>query len=103
MPTSEATEERWLHGAVEEAGHRGKGPRNYQRTDARIFEDVCEALTENDAVDASDMDVTVVKGEVSLMGTVATRRMKEIAEEIVLDVPGVAAVRNVLRSEPSTH
>ena len=98
MPGNEATEERWLHGAVEEAGHRGRGPKNYHRTDARVFEDVCEALTENDAVDASDVDVSVEKGMVSLVGTVATQRMKEMAEKLVVCVPGVRSVRNLLEA-----
>jgi osmotically-inducible protein OsmY len=101
MPTPAAgTEERWLHGAVDESGHRGKGPKNYHRSDPRIFEDVSEALTDNDAVDASDVDVTVKDGEVLLDGAVETQRMKEIAEELVSAVSGVKSVRNMLRTQP---
>jgi osmotically-inducible protein OsmY len=100
MPTpATATEERWLHGAVE-SGHRGKGPKNYHRTDPRIFEDVSEALTDNDAVDASNVEVTVKDGEVLLDGAVETQRMKEIAGELVSAVSGVKSVRNMLRTQP---
>jgi osmotically-inducible protein OsmY len=96
-PAAPVEEERWLHGAVAEAGHRGKGPKNYQRSDARIFEDVCEELTRHDSVDASDVEVTVNQGEAKLDGTVATRRMKEMVHEIVAAVPGVKSVRDLLR------
>ena len=100
MPTPAEAEERWLHSAVDEAGHRGKAPKNYHRSDARIFEDVCEALADNDAVDASDTDVTVKNGEVSLDGSMATVRMRAIAEEVVMKVSGVKTVRNMLRLRP---
>ena len=89
--------ERWMHGAVEESGHRGKGPKNYVRSDARIFDDVGEALTREDAVDASDVTIAVDKGEVVLDGTVSTARMKSVATEIVEQVAGVRVVRNRLR------
>jgi osmotically-inducible protein OsmY len=99
MPTpGDSSEDRWLHGAVEESGHRGKGPKNYHRTDAHIFEDVAEALTVNDAVDAGEIEVTVKDGAVVLDGSVATARMKEIAEDVVKTVAGVRTVRNVLRT-----
>lgn len=91
-----------MHGAVEESGHRGKGPRNYIRSDARIFEDVGEALTHEDAIDASDVTIEVASGEVTLDGSVVTARMKAIAEELVADVPGVRAVRSRLRSNKPT-
>src|SRR5262245_20667475 len=51
--------------------HAGKGPRGYRRSDARIYEDVCEALTRDGEVDASDVEVTVEDGQVMLSGTVA--------------------------------
>jgi osmotically-inducible protein OsmY len=90
--------ERWMHGANDDAGHRGKGPKNYVRSDQRVFDDVCEALTQSDAVDASEITVRVDKGEVTLDGSVATAHMKELAEEAIIDLPGVKSVRNVLRA-----
>lgn len=88
-----------MHGAVEESGHRGKGPKNYVRSDTRVFEDVGEALAREDGVDASDLTIEVDKGEVTLDGTVATALMKTLAEEVVAEVPGVRGVRNRLRSK----
>ncbi len=49
----------------------GKPPRGYQRSDTRIFEDVCEAILLT-GIDAGDVDVTVAGGEVTLTGTVET-------------------------------
>jgi osmotically-inducible protein OsmY len=97
-----ASEERWLHGAAGDSGHRGKGPKNYQRSDQRVFEDVCEALAHDDAIDASDIEVTVHGGEVVLDGSVLSRTMKEHAEGILAGVPGVKSVRNLLRTRITT-
>jgi osmotically-inducible protein OsmY len=87
-----------MHGATEDAGHRGKGPKNYVRSDERIFEDVCEALAQLDTIDASDISVRVEQGNVTLDGSVATDAMKELAEETIIDLPGVKSVRNALRA-----
>src|SRR5262245_29949641 len=48
----------------------GRGPKNYKRSDERIEEDVCERLTENAELDASDITVQVQNAEVTLSGTV---------------------------------
>jgi len=45
---------------------RGFGPRGYVRSSARIYEDVCDRLTENPFVDATDIDVAVTGVEVTL-------------------------------------
>ena len=75
----------------------GRGPRGYKRPDARINEDVCERLTRHPAVDATDIDVRVENGEVTLSGTVTNRREKRIVEDLVEDVSGVTDVRNEIR------
>ena len=98
VPVSEP----WMHGASDDGGHRGKGPRNYVRTDQRVFEDVCEELTRDDAVDASDITVHVERGVVTLDGAVATARMREVAEETITELPGVRSVRNQLRAKKET-
>lgn len=91
-----------MHGAPDDSGHRGKGPKNYMRTDQRVFEDVCEELTRDDAVDASDIVVHVERGVVTLEGNVATAHMKDLAEEIITELPGVRSVRNALRAKKET-
>ncbi len=84
-------------------GHRGKGPRNFIRSDERVREIVCETLADDDRVDASDIDVVVRDGEVILSGTVHDRRSKRIAEDIVEELRGVKDVQNqirVMRGDP---
>jgi osmotically-inducible protein OsmY len=78
-------------------GHRGKGPQGYQRSDERIRELVCEALTDDDHVDATHVEVTVRDGEVTLAGIVDDRPMKRRAEEVTDRVPGVRDVHNQIR------
>jgi osmotically-inducible protein OsmY len=77
--------------------YAGRGPRNYQRSDERVREDVNERLTIDPRIDASDIDVQVQSGEVTLGGMVDDRRTRRLAEEIIEDLPGVRDVRNELR------
>ncbi len=86
--------------------YRGKGPKNYVRSDARILEDVNDRLTEDHQVDAGEIEVAVAQGEVTLNGTVASRAMKRRAEDVADDVSGVKHTQNNLRvranPEPSS-
>ena len=76
---------------------RGKGPRSYQRGDERILEDINDRLCENPYLDASDIEVQVSDGEVTLTGSVRDRRSKWLAEDIGEEVSGVKNVENRLR------
>ncbi|HEY8538933.1 MAG TPA: BON domain-containing protein [Steroidobacteraceae bacterium] len=77
--------------------YRGRGPRGYKRSDERIREDVCECLTEDDYIDATNIEVQVKDGEVTLSGTVNTREEKRRACDLIEDLPGVKDVHNNLR------
>jgi len=77
--------------------HRGRGPKGYIRSDERIHEDVCERLTEDRFIDASDVEVAVKDGEVTLSGTVASRGLKRRAEDLAELASGVRHVQNNLR------
>jgi BON domain len=77
--------------------YRGRGPKNYQRSDERIREDVCERLTHDEFIDASNIEVDVKGGEIILSGTVDTRGFRHRAEDIAEMVPGVTHVQNNLR------
>lgn len=76
---------------------RGRGPKGYKRSDERIREDVCERLTQDDRVDASNVEVTVKNCEVTLTGTVGSREEKRRAEDISDNISGVTDVSNKLR------
>lgn len=80
-------------------GHAGKGPQGYVRSDERIRDDVCDRLSDDDEVDASDIAVSVTNGDVVLQGTVADRRMKRRAEMLAFSVRGTFDVHNRLRVE----
>ena len=81
--------------------HRGKGPRAYQRSDQRITEDINDLLTEDPYIDASDIEVSVEKGEVTLTGTIESKHLKRRVEEVVERVSGVRHVENKLRAKLS--
>lgn len=83
---------------------RGMGPKGYQRSDARISEDVHDRLTDDHWLDARAITVSVASGEITLAGTVDSRESKRRAERITEDVPGVRHVQNNLRvSEVTTE
>lgn len=77
--------------------HRGRGPKNYSRSDDRIREDVSDRLTDDPLVDASEIEVTVTGQEVTLSGTVPTRSQRRLAEDCAESVSGVKHVQNNLR------
>jgi hypothetical protein len=80
-------------------GHRGRGPKGYKRSDERIHEDVCERLMEDPFIDASNIEVVVKDGEVTLNGTVSSRGLKRRAEDLAELSSGIAHVQNNLRAE----
>jgi hypothetical protein len=80
--------------------YAGRGPKGYRRSDERILEDVCERLTDHPSIDASDINVTVADGDVTLTGRVESRTVKHLAENMVETVSGVKEVHNQLRIMP---
>jgi hypothetical protein len=75
----------------------GRGPKGYQRSDERIREEVCDRLTAHGLVDATDIEVRIQGGEVTLTGFVDTREAKRAAEDVAEELPGVREVHNQLR------
>lgn len=72
---------------------RNRGPRGYVRPDARIEEEVYQALhAEGDHFD--DVHVVSSNGHVRLSGTVQLRRYRYAAEDIAADMPFVEGVQN---------
>ena len=83
--------------------YAGRGPRGYQRTDERIREDVCDRLTDDPRIDASDIEVHIKGGELTLAGSVRSRDEKRLAEDVVERTTGVREVNNHLRVRPPTE
>jgi hypothetical protein len=83
-------------GRFEDRPFMGKGPKGYARSDERIREDVCDCLSEG-WVDASNVDVQVKNGCVTLTGQVPERGMKRAIEDMVEGCRGVTDVDNQIR------
>ena len=83
-------------------GFAGRGPKGYQRSDERLREEVSDRLMADDRIDASDIEVEVHDGEVTLTGTVDGRMAKRRAEDCAEEVMGVRDVMNQLRVQADT-
>lgn len=82
---------------TQQRSQRNRGPKGYTRSDERIREDISEQLMRHHYIDASEVEVEVQNGEVTLKGTVNERRMKHEIEDLVDDVSGVRDVTNNIR------
>lgn len=77
--------------------YSGLGPRNGRRQDERVLEEVCQALSRDGEVDATQIEVQCKDGEVTLAGWVSDRHQKRLAERVAERVHGVTDVHNRLR------
>lgn len=84
-------------------GNAGLGPKGYRRSDESIKDDVCERLTQDPVIDATDIEVGVEDGEVVLSGSVAGRIEKSRAADILLEIRGVKNIVNRLIVEGGSH
>jgi hypothetical protein len=84
-------------GSTYAGNYSGRGPKGYRRGDDRIREDVCDRLTADWHVDATEVEVIVANGEVTLQGAVHSREEKRKAEDVAEMIPGVREVHNNLR------
>jgi osmotically-inducible protein OsmY len=75
---------------------RGRGPKGYRPNDDKILEEVCEVLTRDTRIDASEVEVKVKDGNVYLRGKVDSRQTKRLAELAIEDVAGLKDVLNEL-------
>ncbi len=79
----------------------GRGPKDYRRSAQNIREDVCQRLADDPDLDATGIEIEVDRSEVTLRGSVDSRRAKRAAGQIADGVAGVSDVHNRLRiSEP---
>lgn len=83
--------------------YAGKGPKNYQRSDDRIREEISDRLTDDSRIDASEIVVEVRNCEVTLSGTVIDRDQKRRAEDLAESITGVRDVTNNIRLARQTE
>lgn len=99
----EDAERRRERDRINSGNYRGKGPRNYSRSDERIKEDINDRLSDDPFIDATEIEVQVSNGDVTLVGTVDHRSTKRRAEDLADSVSGVKNVENRLRvSHPAS-
>jgi hypothetical protein len=87
----------WRHYESARPHFVGRGPKGYQRSDDRIKEEICDCMTEDAMLDASEIEVDVRQGEVTLGGSVTSREQKRRAEDVAERISGVRDVTNQLR------
>jgi osmotically-inducible protein OsmY len=75
----------------------GRGPKDYRRSDDRVREEVCDCMTDDPMLDASEITVQVSDGVVMLNGSVTSREQKRRAEDVAERISGVKDVANQLR------
>ncbi len=85
------------YGAPGYGRYSGYGPSGYTRPDDRIRDDINDRLTWDPRIDATDVNVDVNDGIVSLTGSVDSRSDKRVVEDIADGVSGVWDVNNQLR------
>ncbi|MDY0066671.1 MAG: BON domain-containing protein [Steroidobacteraceae bacterium] len=76
--------------------YRGLGPKGYERSGERLREIICERLTDDPRIDASQVSVEVDAKTVKLTGEAPDRRSKYAIEELV-ERCGAQDVDNQLR------
>lgn len=79
----------------------GRGPKNWKRSDESIRDQVCHALEVEPRIDASEIEVDVKDGIVTLRGNIHDRPAKRIAEDTIDYLPGVLDVQNQLTVDKS--
>ena len=72
-------------------------PRGYKRSDELIRDEICKRLAMTAEIDATDVEVIVKDGEVTLKGLVDDRFSKRIVEDITETTFGVRDVLNEIR------
>lgn len=76
--------------------HRGRGPKGYVRSDARLREIICEHLTDDPNIDASDITVEVRDQNVRLTGSIENRELQQEVEALIERIGGVKEIDNQL-------
>ena len=76
---------------------RGRGPKNHRRSEERLLDRVVDALQDDAQLDASDIDVSIMDGDVVLDGHVRYRQEKHRAENLAAQAISRPDVDNRIR------
>jgi len=81
----------------DEGPFEGRGPQTYRRPDERIQEDINLRLRQLGGIDVSKIEVSVIRGLVTLKGGVDGPQAKRLAEDVAGAVSGVTGMDNQLQ------
>lgn len=84
-------------GANGGGNRRKKSPKNFQRSDERIKEEVYDRLIQDPDIEIDDIEIEVQAGEVTITGTVPQRWLRYRVEETVDSIWGIKDITNNLR------
>jgi osmotically-inducible protein OsmY len=89
----------WVEGREPERRKQGgvQSSQFHRRADDKIREEIWELLINNADLDASEVELHVESGEVTLTGTVDSRDARWLTEDLVTSVSGVREVNNRLK------
>lgn len=79
--------------------YRGRGPKGYVRSDERLKEIICEHLTDDPNIDASDISIDVEDQNVRLTGSIEDRELRQEVEALIERIGGVKGIDNQLRTK----
>ena len=88
--------ERSYSQSYSEPTYAGRGPKGWKRSDESIKEQVCHALEQHPRIDATEVEVDVKEGVVTLRGNIHDRSAKRLAGDVIDWLPGVTDVHNNL-------
>jgi len=69
---------------------------NRKRSDGRIHEEICEALSNDLHIDVAEIDIDVADGVVTLKGNAPSRGVKRDAEICIEHIPGIKDIFNLI-------
>jgi BON domain len=84
---------------VDEGPFAGRGPQTYRRLDDRIQQDIYLRLRQQGGIDASKIEVSVIRGLATLKGSVDSPQAKRLAEDVAGAVSGVTDIDSQLQVE----
>lgn len=77
--------------------YSGYGPKNWKISDERLKEKVSEVLLQSSEVDATEMNIEVKDRVVTLSGYISSKGMRDVAEDLILSIPGIEDVFSNLK------
>ena len=94
-------EEQFVAERREEQGRRqaNSGPRSRRKSDESLRQEIREILTADSELEATEIEIEVEGGAVTLRGAVVDSDARLLAEELVDSLAGVREVHNRLRVE----